>query len=186
MTARIPMMTVLALLFFVAMLAVGFAQEPLPPPETAGEAWARFLPQLTATVLAGVGIFLSFAIRSAVSLLPPFISAWIDSKRQRDLHSAIMSKVAELIAAGRWPTIGDATSIGRDLVAELRDHGLKSVPQAMAHYGLEQATAKGDAVLKALGTRFGLELDPLARALRDAGVPAKSADDGWRAPRVPL
>lgn len=182
MTLRIPTITILALLFFALMLAVAVAQEPLLEPKTAAEAWAQFVPQLIATALAGVGIFLSFAIRSAVALLPEFIRAWIDSKRQRDLHSAIMSKVAELIAAGRWPTIGDAHAIGRDLVGELRDHALKSVPQAMAHYGLEQATAKGDEVLKALATRFGLQLQ--GGILVSEDIPAKP-DDDWRAPMVP-
>lgn len=183
MTLRIPLFAILATLFFFFMLAVSVAQEPLPTPETAAEAWAQFLPQLIATVLAGVGIFLSFAIRSAVALLPEFIRAWIDSKRQRDLHSAIMSKVAELIAAGRWPTLGDAAAIGRDLVDELREHGMKSVPQAMTHYGLELATAQGDAVLKALAARFGLQLQ--GGVLVSEIVEAKPAADDWRAPRAP-
>lgn len=93
---RIPAVASLVLFFFL-MLAIAVAQEPLPP-ETAGEAWAQFPPQLIATVPAGIGIFLSFAICSVVALLPSFIAAWIDSKRQRDLHSAVMSNVAELIA----------------------------------------------------------------------------------------
>ncbi|MFC0340701.1 hypothetical protein [Paracoccus niistensis] len=173
----------LAMLFFAPMLTVAVAQEPLPPPETAAEAWAQFLPQVIATVLAGVGIFLSFAIRSVVALLPPFIAAWIDSKRQRDLHSAIMSKVAELIAAGRWPTVADAAAIGRDLLNELREHGRKSVPEAMAHYGLERATAEGDAVLKALAARFGLQLQ--GGILIGEAVEDDPERDGWRAPKVP-
>lgn len=183
MTLRFPTIAILALLFFTLMLAVAVAQEPLLPPETAAEAWAQFLPQLIATVLAGVGIFLSFAIRRVVALLPPFIAVWIDSKRQRDLHSAIMSKVAELIAAGRWPTVGDAAAIGRELVDELREHGRKSVPEAMAHYGLERATAQGDAVLKALAARFGLQLQ--GGSLISDVVQADPAKDKWRAPKVP-
>ncbi|SDL37544.1 hypothetical protein [Paracoccus chinensis] len=179
----IAVLVMLTMLFFALMLTVAVAQEPLPPPETAAEAWAQFLPQLIATVLAGVGIFLSFAIRSVVALLPEFIRAWIDSKRQRDLHSAIMSKVAELIAAGRWPTVGDAAAIGRDLVDELREHGRKSVPEAMAHYGLERATAQGDAVLKALAARFGLQLQ--GGVLISEVVEAEPAKDSWRAPQVP-
>lgn len=153
----------------IALATAALAQAVVPPdPQTWQEALALAWPGIAQTVLAVVGLFLTLAIRSAVAMLPGFIGVWIDAKRQKDLHSAIMSKVSEFIVSGRLPSTGE---IGRDLLDEVRSHALKSVPQAMAHYGLDQVTAKGDAVLKALATRFGLELDPLRAALRDAGAP---------------
>ena len=183
MTLRIPTITILALLFFALMLAAAVAQEPLPEPKTAAEAWAQFVPQLIATVLAGVGIFLSFAIRRAVALLPSFIAAWIDTKRQRDLHSAIMTKVAQLIQAGRWPRLEDLQEvggvlIGDPLIEEIRDYANLSVPQAVQYYGLGKPTVANSDVLRSLAVRYGLQLQ--------GGIsPAIAGDDGWRAPTVP-
>ena len=162
---RFAALAVFSLLFlFAAGLAFGqpVVVDPAPPVPVEFETWqqlvAYWLPKVIQGALAVAGTVLAFAIKRGVALLPDLIRGWFDAKRQRDLHSAIMSKVAQLIAEGRWPTAGE---IGRDLLAELRDYGNTSVPQAMERYGLELASAKGDKVLKTLATRFGLQLDPL-------------------------
>lgn len=66
---------------------------------------------------------------------------------------------------------------------ELREHSLKSVPQAMPPYGLEQATAKDDAVVKALAAPLGLQLHGGVLVVEVAEAQPK--DDKWRRRELP-
>lgn len=159
----------LALTFYLLfVVSQASAQEPvvvdaLPVDiDTWPELFAFYLPKIVSGILAVVGTVLAFALRRLVTMLPPLVAAYIDTKRQRDFTSAIMTKVAQLIEAGRWPTATDvadvANELQRSLIEEIRQHVAQFSPQAAAWANVETSSARAATIIKAKAARAAIEL----------------------------
>lgn len=134
---------VLIVLMVVGLTGMGNAQELTttdPAVVVVGEAttFEQWLDAMFKVLLAGIGLFLSFAIKTGVDsmarMLPPaigeLVNAWIDAKRQKDLHSAIMSSVSTIIREGRW------TGNAIDSILEIKRNIVASTKQAADHNGI--------------------------------------------------
>lgn len=155
--------------------------EPLPAEV---DSWATliayWIPKIIQGVLAVVGTILALALRQAVAYMPIFVQEWVDTKRQRDLHSAVMTKVSELIKEGRWPNSVDFKQVGGetiqvlkpDVIDEIRDYINEYNPQAGRWAQLDVITKRGSDLINALATRKAIEIDPLTAALQKAGADA--------------
>lgn len=157
--------------------------DPLPEGITTwGGLIAYWTPKVIQGLLAIVGMALALALRQVVALAPSFVQAYIDSKRQRDLHSAVLSKVSELIREGRWPSAADVRDLGGDLASalrpgvleEIRDYVMEYSPQAGRWAGLDRWSQRGEALLQTLAARKAVEIE----------LPAISEPD-WVAPVIP-
>lgn len=131
-------------------------------------------------LLAGVGLVLMFAIRTLtnalVKVLPSglgsLVSVWVDHKRQKDMHSAIMSQLATIIKEGRW------TGNAADFILEIKRNIIASVPEAARHNNVSPAPdPKQDDVLTNLANRLSLEVQEKAlRTMSDAALAAQAAE----------
>lgn len=157
--------------------------EPLPEDITTwGGLIAYWTPKVIQGLLAIIGMALALALRQVVALAPTFVQAYIDSKRQRDLHSAVFSKVSELIREGRWPSTADVRDLGGDLATALRPEVLEEIrgyvveynPQSGRWAGLDQWSRRGEALLRTLAARKATEIE----------LPAIGKPD-WVAPVIP-
>ena len=130
--------------------------------------------------LAGIGLLLTFAIRTGVatlaSALPDtlgdLVRTWVDHKRQKDMHSAIMSQLATIIKEGRW------TGNAADFILEIKRNIIASVPEAARHNNVSPAPdPKQDDVLTNLANRLSLEVQEKAlRTMSDAALAAQAAE----------
>lgn len=139
----------------------------------------QWIDSLLKVILGGVGLVLAFAIRTVVSAtassLPDSVGSlvkmWIDSNRQKDLHSAIMSQLSTIITEGRWS--GNAA----DFILEIKRNIIDSTPQAAKHFDVSPAPdPKQDEVLSNLANRLSLDVQAkAARTLSDATLAAQAA-----------
>lgn len=139
----------------------------------------QWIDSLFKVVLGGVGLVLAFAIRTTVSTLAStlpgtlggMITMWIDSTRQKDMHSAIMSQLSTIIQEGRWS--GNAA----DFILELKRNIIDSTPQAAKHFEVSPAPdPKQDDVIINLANRMSVDVQAkIARTLSDATLAAQAA-----------
>lgn len=139
----------------------------------------QWIDSLLKVILGGVGLVLAFAIRTVVSAtasslpdsLGSLVKMWIDSNRQKDLHSAIMSQISTIITEGRWS--GNAA----DFILEIKRNIIESTPQAAKHFDVSPAPdPKQDEVLTNLANRLSLDVQAkAARTLSDATLAAQAA-----------
>lgn len=98
----------------------------------------EWIDSLFKVLIAGLGLFLTFAIRTAVTslaaalptMMGEYLRLWMDDKRQRDLTSAITSAVSGLIKDGKW------TGSAKDVIEDIKRNILDSTPQAAKHAGI--------------------------------------------------
>lgn len=126
-------------------------------------------------LMAGLGIFIAFIIKTAVdkmsgtlpAAMADFVSGWLDEKRQKDLQQAILSSLSTIIKDGRW------TGNAADFIQEIKQNIVGSTPQAARHNGISlNQTANDDALIN-LANRKALEVQSqIAETLASAAIAA--------------
>lgn len=168
------MIAVVALAVIFAWAVVANAQEDTTVVVDSSTSFEGWVDSAFKVLLAGLGLVLTWAIKTAVDAvaktLPTvagdFVRGWMDDKRQRDLHSAIMSKIASIIKEGRW------TGNAMDFIDEIKRNVLDSTPAAAKHFDITAvANGKVDKVLAGIAERKAIEVQgQLAKAMSDAAL----------------
>lgn len=163
MTLRIPTLTILALLFFLLALGIGFAQEPGASTPYLQNALRELLPALTAlamTIITGLLAWVSAWIKARFAIE-------IEARHRAALHSALETGVARALdKLIELPAVTQASAAVNDAVA----YAERSVPDAIKALAPSKEHLRDMAVAKAK--------EAILRA-------TNRADDGWRAPTVP-
>lgn len=122
---------------------------------------AEWIDSLFKVLIAGLGLFLTFAIRTAVTslaatlptMMGEYLRLWMDDKRQRDLTSAITSAVSGLIKDGKW------TGSAKDVIEDIKRNILDSTPQAAKHAGVTMRPNDAlDAVLANIADKQSVDI----------------------------
>lgn len=133
---------ILATIVGVAYMVNGASAQTVVQPDVVAvvetNQTTEWIDSLFKVLIAGLGLFLTFAIRTAVTslaatlptMMGEYLRLWMDDKRQRDLTSAITSAVSGLIKDGKW------TGSAKDVIEDIKRNILDSTPQAAKHAGI--------------------------------------------------
>lgn len=133
---------ILATIVGVAYMVNGASAQTVVQPDVVAvvetNQTTEWIDSLFKVLIAGLGLFLTFAIRTTVTslaaalptMMGEYLRLWMDDKRQRDLTSAITSAVSGLIKDGKW------TGSAKDVIEDIKRNILDSTPQAAKHAGI--------------------------------------------------
>ena len=118
-----------------------------------------------------IGLLILGVLTWAMSKLPARLRLDIEQRHRDALHRALDTGIGLAFdTLQKHPGV----AVPDLAVTTILDYVRKSVPDAIKNLGPSQAHLEAMARAK------------LAKAINDAIASAKPADDGWRAPRVPL